>query len=73
MAGRKTERSQRKARPGSSHGLALRSGLTQFNCSVSSGCQRGVNMDRNDSLADKFGAIRGLKMSLYVTKRTIAL
>lgn len=30
-------------------------------------------MDRNDSLADKFGAIRGLKMSLYVTKKIIAL
>ena len=26
-------------------------------------------MDHNDSLADKFGAIRGLKMSLYVTKK----
>lgn len=26
-------------------------------------------MGHNDSLADKFGAIRGLKMSLYVTKK----
>lgn len=30
-------------------------------------------MDHNDSLADKFGAIRGLKMSLYVTKKIITL
>ena len=30
-------------------------------------------MDHNDSLADKFGAIRVLKMSLYVTKKKIAL
>lgn len=29
-------------------------------------------MDHNDSFADKFGAIRGLKMSLYVTKKIIA-
>lgn len=26
-------------------------------------------MGHNDSLADKFGAIRGLKVSLYVTKK----
>lgn len=30
-------------------------------------------MDHNDSSADKFGAIRGLKMSLYVTKKIITL
>lgn len=29
-------------------------------------------MEFNDSLADRFGAIRSLKMSLYVTKNIIA-
>lgn len=30
-------------------------------------------MDHNDSSGDKIGAIRGLKMSLYVTKKIITL
>lgn len=30
-------------------------------------------MDHNDSSADTFGAIRGLKMSLYVTKKKLPL
>lgn len=29
-------------------------------------------MEFNDSLADRFGAIRNLKVSLYVTKNIIA-
>lgn len=50
----------------------LRSLVTQFNYSISSWCQRGVKMECNDSLADRFGAIRSLKMSLCVTKNIIA-
>lgn len=35
--------------------------------------REGLKMDHNDSWADKFEAIRGLKMSLYVTKKIITL
>lgn len=50
----------------------LRSLVTQFNYNISSWCQRGVKMECNDSLADRFGAISSLKMSPYVTKNIIA-
>lgn len=58
---RKTGQLQREAKTGSSNGLALRSMRTQFNYRVPSDVREGLNMDHNDSLADKFGAIRGLK------------
>lgn len=35
--------------------------------------REGLKMDHNDSSTDKFGAIRGLKMSLHVTKKIITL
>jgi len=55
----------------STNNFELISLVTQFNYSVSSWCRRGVKMECNDSLADRFGAIRTLKMSLRVTKYII--
>lgn len=69
---KKPQHTHKKKQTNFTNDFELRSLVTQFNYNISSWCQRGVKKECNDSLADRFGAISSLKMSLYVTKNIIA-